>query len=157
MNSRKTIDKLFEVDPAAAPPAAAPAAEKSGRTFRTTWWEKTSEEDRYNEGCVGGGQTMSGNDTLKAATFQELVKKAKQWAGGLETSNYVFLPDGVNSNGFSFSQMETEDSGEPSEEETAAWKRGKFKLYLADYHFGFEIVVQATLEASDLEGLEHDN
>lgn len=149
MASFAPMKRTTDANTATATPAPARV-----RSFRTTHVEKLATRDHFATGCETGSRCiLSERLTLEAPTFAELVAKAKQWAGGMDRSAYVFLPDGAESRTFGFSQQETAEGTEPSSEEREDWKRGEADLFLCDYTFTFEVVERAALTASDLEGL----
>lgn len=135
----------------AAPTPNAPARVRS---YRATHVEKLATRDHFASGCeLQSRCILSERVNLEAPTFADLVKAAKEWAGGIERTSYVFLPDGVGSSTFGFNQHEDEEGGEPTSEKREDWKRGEADLFLCDYTFAFEVVETAPLTDADLAGL----
>lgn len=124
------------------------------KTFRTTHVEKTATVDHFATGCERESRTILCEPVrISAESFPELVRKAKEWAGGLDKTDYAFMPEGEKSEFFGFNQQENGDSERPTAAEVAAWKRGEGTLYLCDFTFAFEVVESSGLVAADLEGL----
>jgi hypothetical protein len=68
----------------------------------------------------------------------------------------VFLPteeDTVSLIGFN--RLETGDGEKPSEQEIAAWKKGKGTLYLADYSFSIEKRQVGEVPREEFAGIKH--
>lgn len=90
---------------------------------------KFAEEDNYKIGCCGGGSFSGVIETLRGSSLHELIAAAADFVGVPADSGYY---DEFN-NQVQFSRMENGEGEEASENELTQWKRGRLRLWSADY------------------------
>lgn len=122
--------------------------------YACTHVEKTTCEDHYERGC----------DTISSCVLYESVNHTSDtFAGllqelrkhyGLELDD-LFLPsDEDELHYFGFNRLEMGDGQEPREYYLNRWKKGEYKLYLADYLFSIEKLVVCAVPIAEIQAAQ---
>lgn len=112
--------------------------------------------DDFENGCeLKRTCVMDEVCNIRAPSMPELIEKLGE-AYGLKKIDNVFLPNGLGPDvaWFGFNRLEDSEGNEPSPMVEGLWKKGRRKLWLADYSFSVEKRVVSDLTAEDFKGIE---
>lgn len=107
-------------------------------SYQLTILDKIATLDDYNEGEQGMGNNFYVNETMKADTISEAIKKACDFVGGdFEGDEKCWNIDiDADQGRIDFQTLENGDAELPSNSELEQWKRGELDLY-ACYYVGY--------------------
>lgn len=117
-----------------------------------TYVHKTIEVDHYQKGCSGESEcVLSDRVDIEADNLSGLIEAIGAHFGLKIVDVFIPADEGEPITHIGFNQLEDVDGNEPGEAQLAKWKKGKLKLYLADYHFGVERRIVAPLSLKEFE------
>jgi hypothetical protein len=116
--------------------------------YEVRGWIKNTEEDNWEKGCdPDSGSCFAGDDQFEANTVEELVNHLMQFAG-TDDREAVTLDACEEAGRVDIQVIENADGYHASKPELEAFKKGKCRLWLADYTFQVEEVTREEVELS---------
>jgi len=110
-------------------------------------WFKDAEQDNYEQGCIGKGFSVSGNDRFVANTEAELIQKLMDFVG-VSDKDCVSVNSCGDAGRIDICRTENNDSYEPSSRELERFKDGEIDLWYSTYIFRAEKVNRKTFTFS---------
>lgn len=102
--------------------------------FAAMGWVSLSQEDHFQNGCIGKTQMNGGHETFTGPTIEKLIE---QIASFVDQDNFknITLDACEEAGRLEISVYQCEDGSSASEDEVQQWREGKLRLWLADYSF----------------------
>jgi len=110
-------------------------------------WFKDTEQDNYENGCIGNGFSHSGNDRFVAKTESELIQKLMDFVG-VSDKDCVSVNSCGDAGRIDICRTENDDSYEPTARELERFKNGEIDLWYSTYIFHAEKVTRKTFTFS---------
>lgn len=116
--------------------------------YEVRGWTKTTEEDNWEKGCLpNSGSCLSGHDQFEAKTVEHLITYLMQFVG-TDDRGCVTLDACDEAGRIDIQIMENAEGHHASRPELEAFKKGKCRLWLADYTFQVEKVTREVAKLS---------
>lgn len=109
---------------------------------------KISEEDRFNEGCIGEIQDHSYEHQISGKTLDSIKQEIINHLG-CDLSDLTVNPCEDEPNRIDAEFLENKQGMKATEHEIELWSQGQIRLWLCTYSFCFELVTTKQINLLD--------